>query len=74
MKTTYVFPFLIRTTFLSSLKAAKDMFMAFANRSQAYGFHHSLGLTVFNTHFTVIQPLMRICECFKVWINKYVIF
>ncbi len=48
------------------LQAAKDFFEAFANRSQAYDFHHSMGLTTFHSSIAVVQPLSRIYEFFRV--------
>ena len=48
------------------LSAAKSFFEAFANRSQAYNFHHSMGLTVFNRKVDVVQPLTKIYEFFRV--------
>lgn len=50
----------------SRLQAAKDFFEAFANRSQAYDFHHSMGLTTFHSSISVKQPLSRIYEFFRV--------
>lgn len=51
---------------ITRLQAAKDFFEAFANRSQAYDFHHSMGLTVFSSTITVTQKLTRIYEFFRV--------
>ena len=48
------------------LQAAKNFFEAFANRSQAYDFHHSVGLTIFNTKITITQKLTKIYEFFRV--------
>ena len=51
---------------MSRLQAAKDFFEAFANRSQAYDFHHSMGLTTFHSFISIMQPLSRIYEFFRV--------
>ena len=66
LKATIVYLTVKEENGITRLQAAKDFFEAFANRSQAYDFHHSLGLTVFSSTITVTQKLTKIYEFFRV--------
>ena len=66
LKATIVYLTVREENGITRLQAAKDFFEAFANRSQAYDFHHSLGLTVFSSTITVTQKLTKIYEFFRV--------
>ena len=50
----------------SRFQAAKDLFDAFLNRTQAYGLHHLVGLITFKSHVTVNLALTEKMVSFTV--------
>ena len=50
----------------SKLTAAKDFFFAFANRTDAYGFAHVIGLITFENKVTVQVMFTPVMDYFKV--------
>ena len=51
---------------LRRLEAAKIFFGAFALRTQAYNFHHAVGLTLFDTTVEQRMALTKISDLFEV--------
>ena len=51
---------------LTRLDAAKELFNAFATRTQAYKLHHSLGLTIFGSEVTIKFNISKNLEEFEV--------
>ena len=51
---------------LRRVDAAKELFSAFATRTQAYKLHHSFGLTVFDNYVNVKLPITENIENFEV--------
>jgi len=51
---------------LRRLEAAKVFFGAFALRTQAYNFHHAVGLTLFDDIIEQKMRLTKICDLFEV--------
>ena len=54
----------------SRFQAAKDLFDAFLNRTQAYGLHHLVGLITFKSHVTVNLALTEKLVSFTVSLNN----
>jgi len=42
---------------MQKIHAAREMFIAFSNRSQAYSFKHLIGLISFHSTHELLQPL-----------------
>ena len=51
---------------LRRIDAAKELFSAFATRTQAYKLHHAIGLTLFSTDITVKLKTTTNVEKFEV--------
>ncbi len=54
---------------LTRLEAAKVFFGAFALRTQAYDFHHSVGFTTFDSVIEKRMPLAKMSPHFEVFDN-----
>lgn len=53
------------------IDAAKELFNAFATRTQAYRLHHCFGLTLFSSDITVKLELTKNTEKFEVIISQF---
>lgn len=51
---------------LKRIDAAKELFNAFATRTQAYKLHNAIGLTLFNSSVTVKLNISKNLEDFEV--------
>ena len=58
---------------LRRIDAAKELFSAFAARTQAYKLHHAIGLTLFSTCITVKLKITTNVEEFEVHNYMYTI-
>ena len=58
---------------LKRIDAAKELFSAFATRTQAYKLHHAIGLTLFSTDITVKLKITTDVEKFEVYSYNYVL-
>ena len=61
----------IRLPQLRRIDAAKELFNAFATRTQAYKLHHEFGLTTFQSYAKERLALTKNVENFEVFIIYY---